>query len=46
MDEVFAVMADNNDRVRTLLFRAIDAIPPTRSCQCVDGAGGLEPDTP
>ncbi|HET9541909.1 MAG TPA: hypothetical protein VFP02_02435, partial [Acidimicrobiales bacterium] len=46
MDEVFAVMADNNDRVRTLLFRAIDAIPSTRSCACIEGAGGLQPDPP
>jgi 5'-methylthioadenosine phosphorylase len=46
MEEVFAVMADNNDRVRTLLFRAIDAIPSGRGCSCVDGAGGLEPETP
>ena len=46
MDEVFAVMADNNDRVRTLLFRAIDAIPSTRSCACIEGAGGRQPDPP
>jgi 5'-methylthioadenosine phosphorylase len=46
MDEVFAVMADNNDRVRTLLFRAIEAIPSIRSCACIEGAGGLEPDPP
>ncbi len=46
MEEVFAVMADNNDRVRKLLFRAIDAIPVGRSCSCADGAGGLDPEPP
>ncbi len=46
MEEVFAVMADNNDRVRKLLFRAIAAVPSTRSCSCADGSGGLEPDPP
>ena len=46
MEEVFAVMADNNDRVRKLLFRAIDAIPVGRSCACETGAGGLTPEPP
>ncbi len=46
MDEVFAVMADNNDRVRKLLHRAIDAVPTDRTCDCASGAGGLEPDLP
>ena len=46
MEEVFAVMADNNDRVRKLLFRAIEAIPSSRSCSCLDGSGGLEPEPP
>jgi 5'-methylthioadenosine phosphorylase len=46
MEEVFAVMADNNDRVRQLLFRAIAGIPTPRSCACAEGAGGLEPDPP
>jgi 5'-methylthioadenosine phosphorylase len=46
MEEVFAVMADNNERVRKLLFRAIEAVPTDRSCSCADGSGGLEPDPP
>jgi 5'-methylthioadenosine phosphorylase len=46
MEEVFAVMADNNDRVRKLLFRAIAAVPSTRTCSCAGGSGGLEPDPP
>lgn len=46
MEEVFAVMADNNDRVGKLLFRAVDAIPVGRSCSCEDGAGGLTPEPP
>jgi len=40
------VMADNNERVRKLLFRAIDAIPSGRKCSCFDGAAGLEPEPP
>jgi 5'-methylthioadenosine phosphorylase len=46
IDEVFAVMADNNDRVRQLLFRAIAAVPADRGCDCASGSGGLEPDSP
>jgi 5'-methylthioadenosine phosphorylase len=46
MEEVFAVMADNTDRVRKLLFRAIAAVPSTRTCACAAGSGGLEPDPP
>jgi len=46
MEEVFAVMADNNDRVRSLLFRAIEALPADRACACAAGSGGLEPDPP
>ena len=46
MEEVFAVMADNNERVRQLLFRAIEAVPADRACECALGAGGLEPDPP
>lgn len=44
MEEVFAVMASNNDRVRKLLFLAIAAVPAERSCACADGSGGLTPD--
>jgi 5'-methylthioadenosine phosphorylase len=46
MEEVFAVMGDNNDRVRRLLFRAIEAVPADRGCACSAGSGGLEPDPP
>lgn len=46
MEEVFAVMASNNDRVRQLLFRAIAAVPDDRTCDCRSGSGGLEPDLP
>ncbi len=46
MEEVFAVMADNNDRVRRLLFRAIAAIPSHRSCSCAEGSGDQDPDPP
>jgi hypothetical protein len=31
---VFAVLADNVDRLRALLERAIPAIPVARSCAC------------
>jgi 5'-methylthioadenosine phosphorylase len=46
MDEVFATMASNNERVRALLVRAIEAVPASRGCGCADAAGGLEPDPP
>ena len=46
MDEVFATMASNNERVRQLLFRAIEAIPESRGCDCAAASGGLEPDPP
>jgi 5'-methylthioadenosine phosphorylase len=46
MEEVFAMMASNNERVRSLLFRAIEAVPADRACACAAGAGGLEPDPP
>lgn len=34
MDEVFRVMRENVDHVRTLLLEAIPAIPPEPSCSC------------
>jgi 5'-methylthioadenosine phosphorylase len=34
MERVFAVLADNVDRLRALLERAIPAIPVARSCAC------------
>lgn len=46
LEEVFAVMADNNDRVRRLLFRAIEAVPAERSCDCATGAAATPPEPP
>ena len=41
MDTVLRVMNDNVDKVRSLLMRAIPAVPPERACAC--GAGALDP---
>ena len=41
MERVFAVLADNVDRLRALLERAIPAIPVARSCSCAAAAGPL-----
>ena len=41
MERVFAVLADNIDRLRALLERAIPAIPVARSCSCAAAAGPL-----
>jgi 5'-methylthioadenosine phosphorylase len=41
MERVFAVLADNVDRLRALLARAIPAIPVARSCSCAAAAGPL-----
>ena len=38
METVFAVLDQNLDRVRRLLFAAIPAIPAERSCPCATGA--------
>jgi len=41
-DEVFAFFEDNIERVRRLLFRAIDSVPQERSCSCASAAAGTE----
>jgi len=41
MDTVLRVMNDNVDKVRSLLMRAIPAVPPERACAC--GVGALDP---
>ena len=41
MERVFAVLADNVDRLRALLERAIPAIPVERACSCAAAAGPL-----
>jgi 5'-methylthioadenosine phosphorylase len=38
MDVVFRVLAENIERVRRLLSRAVPAIPDERSCSCGDAA--------
>ncbi|MDQ3980619.1 MAG: S-methyl-5'-thioadenosine phosphorylase [Actinomycetota bacterium] len=46
MDVVFRVLAENIERVRRLLSRAVPAIPDERSCSCGDAAvdpGALPP---
>jgi 5'-methylthioadenosine phosphorylase len=39
MEQVFAVLSDNVDRLRALLERAVPAIPETRACTCASAAG-------
>ena len=41
MEQVFAVLIDNVDRLRALLERAVPAIPEARSCACAAAAGPL-----
>ena len=41
MDTVLRVMNDNVDKVRSLLMRAIPAVPTERACAC--GVGALDP---
>lgn len=38
MDAVFRVLAENIDRVKGVILRAIPAIPDTAGCGCSDGA--------
>jgi len=38
MEAVFRVLADNIDRVKAVLLRAIPAIPAEAGCGCSDGA--------
>ena len=37
MEEVFARLADNVDRVRQVLFHAVPAVPAERRCDCHSG---------
>jgi 5'-methylthioadenosine phosphorylase len=39
MDAVFAVLADNVERTRQLLFAAIPALPEQASCRCQETIG-------
>jgi 5'-methylthioadenosine phosphorylase len=39
--EVFAFFKSNLDRVRTLLFDVIAAVPEKRSCNCGEAVGPL-----
>jgi 5'-methylthioadenosine phosphorylase len=41
-DEVFRVFADNNARLRDLLFTLIPALPETRSCPCATALSGAD----
>jgi 5'-methylthioadenosine phosphorylase len=45
-DQVFAFFEDNVDRVRGLLFRAIEAVPTVRACGCAGGPNGIDPPPP
>ena len=45
-EEIFAFFEGNVDRVRALLFRAIEAIPTDRACTCGDGPNGIVPEPP
>lgn len=45
-DQVFAFFENNVDRVRGLLFRAIEAVPATRACGCAAGPNGIDPPPP
>ncbi len=41
-DEVFRVFADNNARLRDLLFTLIPALPTTRDCPCATALSGAD----
>ncbi|MGZ4716080.1 MAG: S-methyl-5'-thioadenosine phosphorylase [Acidimicrobiales bacterium] len=45
-EEVFAFFDRNVDRVRGLLYRAIQAVPAERACSCADGPNGMVPPPP
>ena len=45
-EEVFAFFDANVDRVRGLLFRAIDDVPTERGCACAAGPNGMTPPPP
>ena len=39
-DEVIRVFTENNAKLRDLLFAIVPAIPPERTCDCVDALAG------
>ena len=45
-DEVMRVFEANIDRLRTILVRALDAIPAEPACDCASGTGGVSPAVP
>lgn len=45
-DEVMRVFEANIDRLRTILVRALEAIPADRACGCAHGTGGVSPTLP
>ena len=42
--EVFAVFRQNTDRLRSLLFEVLAALPPDRACACGSALDGTSPD--
>ena len=44
--EVFGFFERNVERVRSLLFRALRAVPADRGCACDEGPNGVEPEPP
>ena len=45
-EEVFAFFEQNVDKVRGLLYKAIEAVPVERGCACADGPNGMDPPPP
>jgi purine nucleoside phosphorylase len=45
-EEVFAFFERNVDKVRGLLFRAVDTVPTERACACASGPNGMTPPPP
>ena len=43
---MFGFFERNVDRVRGLLFRALEAVPAERTCDCAAGPNGEEPPPP
>ncbi|MFJ5885502.1 5'-methylthioadenosine phosphorylase, partial [Kitasatospora cineracea] len=39
--EVLEVFARNVDRLRTVLFKALESLPTTRNCPCAHALDGL-----
>ena len=46
IEEVFAFFEQNVDKVRGLLYKAIEAVPVERGCACADGPNGMDPPPP